>query len=52
MLKFVVSIADGLTFDVEVARNAVCRLVKPAQPAVYDCEPLLSQEEEESIGAA
>jgi hypothetical protein len=35
-----------------VAREAVCRLVKPAQEAVYDCEPLLSQEEESSLGAA
>jgi hypothetical protein len=48
-LKFIVTITEGLTFDVEVSRSAVCRLVKPAQPAVYDCEPLLSQEEEATL---
>ncbi len=30
-----------------VQRSAICRLVRPAE---YDCEPLLSQEEEASIG--
>jgi hypothetical protein len=35
-----------------VYRTAVCRIVKPAQPAEYDCIPLLSQEEENSLGAA
>jgi len=51
-LKFVVTIEPGVTFDVEVSRSAGCRLVKPAQPAVYDCEPLLTQEEESNLGAA
>ena len=32
-------------------RTAVCRIVKPAQPAEYECEPLLEQEEEAGIGA-
>lgn len=31
-----------------VPRSVVCRLVKPAE---YDCEPLLSQEEEASLSA-
>jgi hypothetical protein len=51
-LKFIVTVAPDLTFDVEVSRSAVCRLVKPAQPAEYECEPLLSQEEESSLGGA
>lgn len=32
-----------------VDRNKVCTLVKPAVPAVYDCAPLLSEEEENSL---
>lgn len=39
---------DGL-LHIVVNRDAVCRIVKPAQPAEYDCEPLLSQEEEDSL---
>lgn len=35
----------------EVDRNAVCHIVKPAQPAEYECEPLLSTEEETQVGA-
>lgn len=34
-----------------IDRDKVCRIVKPAQPAEYECEPLLSQEETERIGA-
>jgi hypothetical protein len=33
-------------------RSKVCKMVKPAQPAVYDCSPLLSAEEEESLTEA
>ena len=32
-----------------VRRSQVCRLVQAAQPAVYDCEPLLTQAEEASL---
>jgi len=34
-------------FDVERAK--VCRLIKPAQEAVYECEPLLSPKEEAAL---
>ena len=34
-----------------VNRDLLCRIVKPAQPAEYDCEPLLSQLEEASLGS-
>ena len=34
--------------QIKVMRNAVCRLVREAE---YDCEPLLSQAEEEQVGA-
>ena len=30
----------------EVSRNKMCTLIEPAKPAVYDCHPLLSTEEE------
>ena len=38
--------------DCSIPREAVCKLVKPAQDAVYECEPLLSQAEEAEIGNA
>jgi hypothetical protein len=44
------SCPEGTEFKVHVNRSAVCRLVRPAQEAVYDCEPLLSQAEEAEIG--
>jgi hypothetical protein len=36
--------------SLSVSRDRVCRLVKPAQPAEYDCQPLLSPEESEQVG--
>lgn len=33
-------------FTVSCLRSAVCRIVEPAKPAVYECEPLLSLEED------
>lgn len=33
-----------------IPRAAVCTLKEPAKPAVYECEPMLSQEEEASLG--
>lgn len=45
---FAVLAANGL-LKLSVNREAVCRLVKPAQEAVYECEPLLSQAEEAQI---
>jgi hypothetical protein len=38
-------VGDNL-FAVSVDRDKVCRIVKPAQPAEYECLPLLSQEGE------
>lgn len=42
---------EGVKVSVEVNRDAVCKLIKPAQtiPAEYDCEPLLSQAEEAEL---
>lgn len=39
----------ALRVDLHVRRDTVCRLVKPAQEAVYECEPLLSDAEEAQI---
>jgi hypothetical protein len=36
----------------KISRSEVCTLVEPAKPAVYDCGPLLSQEEEDSLTEA
>lgn len=40
--------ADEL-LHLSIYRSEVCKLVKPAQPAEYDCEPLLSQAEEAQL---
>lgn len=31
-------------------RNKLCRIIRPAIPAEYECEPLLSAEEEAQLG--
>ena len=33
-------------------RETACRVIRPAVPAEYDCEPLLSEAEEESLTSA
>lgn len=42
---------DGTAVDIwaSVLKNLTCTLVKPAQPAVYECDPILSIEEDEAI---
>ena len=35
-----------------IPRSAVCEMVEPAKPAVYRCEPLLSDEEEATLTSA
>ena len=37
---------DTLTLWVKIARESICRIVEPAKPAVYDCDPLFTPEEE------
>ena len=39
----------GFTLYFRVPQNKVCRVVTPARPAVYDCEPLLTPEEEAEL---
>ena len=40
---------SGFKFSLIASRDAVCRIVKPAQEAEYECEPLLTQQEEEEV---
>lgn len=35
-----------------IDRNIVCELIEPAKPAVYKCDPILSDEEESSLTEA
>lgn len=42
---------DAIRLYATVQRSALCVIVEPARPAVYDCPPLLSEIEEASIGA-
>ena len=41
---------DELSVYASIDRSAVCVLREPAKPAVYDCVPLLSLEEEAALG--
>ena len=35
-----------------IPRKTACRLVEPAKPAVYDCDPILSADEEAQLEGA
>lgn len=59
-LKKSVSSSDELSIDynspamwayAKIPRNAICELIEPAKPAVYKCEPLLSDAQIEEIGS-
>ena len=43
---------DTLSIGLYIDRSAVCRVVKEAQPAEYECEPLLSAAEEALLETA
>jgi hypothetical protein len=47
-IEFVVE-RPGAHIGIEAPRNLLCRLIRPAE---YDCDPLLSPEEEKSLGGA
>ena len=42
----------AMDLTARINRDAVCRIVEPAKPAKYECEPLLSAEEENDLGGA
>lgn len=47
-IEFIVT-PPGSHISLEAPRNLLCRLIRPAE---YDCDPLLSPEEEKSLGGA
>lgn len=42
-------LTDDGEISLSVPRSLICRIVVPAQPAQYECEPLLSDEEFEQV---
>ena len=43
--------SKSLSISVYIERSKVCELIEPAKPAVFRCEPLLSEDETESATA-
>ena len=33
-------------WNIRIPRKTICKIIQPAQPAIYDCPPVLSEEEE------
>lgn len=44
--------SEGLSIVSYTSRNAVCEIIQPAVPAVYRCEPFLSDEEDGALALA
>lgn len=44
--------SSGLRVSASIYRTSICQIIKPAQPAVYDCEFTLSVEEDAGLGEA
>lgn len=42
-------VSEGMDVRASIERSQVCELVEPARPAVYRCEPLLSDDEDAEI---
>jgi len=42
----------AIDFDLMIERSAVCEIVEPAKPAVYRCEPILSEDEDAALVGA
>lgn len=43
--------SDAMYINAYVSRAKVCRLVEPAKPARYECDPLLSADDEAELDA-
>lgn len=41
--------SEGARVWTKIQRNAVCRLIRPAIPAEYDCDPILSEQELQEV---
>ncbi len=37
-------------WSIRIPRNAICKIVEPAKPAVYECRSIFSPEEEAELG--
>ena len=33
-------------WNIKIPRKTICKIIQPARPAIYDCPPVLSEEEE------
>lgn len=44
--------SEAIDIDIRIPKSLTCKIVKPAQPAEYECEPLLSEEEESTLTSA
>jgi hypothetical protein len=43
---------SAITIYTQIPQSATCELVEPAKPAVYRCDPILSQLEESELEAS
>ena len=43
---------DALVSEVSIYKESICRIIRPAQPAEYDCELTLSETEDASLTEA
>lgn len=41
--------APGARVYAKIRRTAICRLIRPAIPAEYDCDPILSEQELQEV---
>jgi len=44
--------SETISIDLRIPKSLTCKLVRPATPAEYECEPLLSDEEESTLTSA
>jgi len=51
-IKITAESCTAICVYASIERSRICRLVRPAQPAEYECEPLLSEDEEEALEIA
>ena len=42
-------LTDAIDITASIPRSATCTIVKPAQPAEYRCDPILSDEEDAAL---
>ncbi len=43
---------DGLHVEARITQSKICHIVEPARPAQFECEPILSAEEENDLTEA